>query len=106
LSPIARRFAFAGMFVNAVAAKALLSIGNFVVSLILLRFGSDAQFGFYVLALNGVMLLVSIQSAFVCAACPSAARAGCAAIASSRTVAARCSPSVQTRNRIIAAHCH
>jgi O-antigen/teichoic acid export membrane protein len=65
LSPIAKRFAFAGIFVNAVAAQALLSIGNFVVSLILLRFGSDAQFGFYVLALNGVMLLVSIQSAFV-----------------------------------------
>jgi O-antigen/teichoic acid export membrane protein len=65
LSPIAKRFAFVGMFANAVAAQALLSIGNFVVSLILLRFGSDAQFGFYVLALNGVMLLVSIQSAFV-----------------------------------------
>lgn len=65
MSPIAKRFAFAGMFANAVAAQALLSIGNFVVSLILLRFGSDAQFGFYVLALNGVMLLVSIQAAFV-----------------------------------------
>jgi O-antigen/teichoic acid export membrane protein len=65
LSPIAKRFAFAGMFANAVAAQALLSIGNFVVSLILLRFGSDVQFGFYVLALNALMLVTSIQSAFV-----------------------------------------
>jgi O-antigen/teichoic acid export membrane protein len=65
LSPIVKRFAFVGMFANAVAAQALLSIGNFVVSLILLRFASDAEFGFYVLALNGVMLLISIQTAFV-----------------------------------------
>jgi O-antigen/teichoic acid export membrane protein len=65
LSPVAKRRAFAGMFANAVVAQALLSIGNFVVSLILLRFGSDIQFGFYVLALNGLLLLTSIQSSFV-----------------------------------------
>jgi O-antigen/teichoic acid export membrane protein len=65
LSPVAKRHAFAGMFANAVVAQALLSIGNFVVSLILLRFGSDIQFGFYVLALNGLLLLTSIQASFV-----------------------------------------
>jgi O-antigen/teichoic acid export membrane protein len=65
LSPVAKRRAFAGMFANAVVAQALLSIGNFLVSLILLRFGSDIQFGFYVLALNGLLLLTSIQSSFV-----------------------------------------
>ena len=53
------------MFGSAVVAQALLSIGNFLVSVILLRYGSDVQFGFYVLALNGLMLLTSIQSAFV-----------------------------------------
>lgn len=65
MSPVAKRHALAGMFANAVVAQALLSIGNFVASLLLLRFGSDIQFGFYVLALNGLLLLTSIQSSFV-----------------------------------------
>jgi O-antigen/teichoic acid export membrane protein len=50
---------------SAVVVQALLSIGNLAVGLILIRFSSDAQYGYYVLVLNALMLVTSAQSQFM-----------------------------------------
>lgn len=50
---------------SAVIVQALLSIGNLTVGLILIRFSSDAQYGYYVLVLNALMLVTSAQSQFM-----------------------------------------
>lgn len=56
---------FLAKIATAVTAQALLSAGNLIVSLILLRYGSDSQYGYYVLVLNAMILLASIQSSFI-----------------------------------------
>ncbi len=57
--------AFVQRFANAVFAQALLSLGSLLVSLILLRYGSDVQYGYYVLVLNAVLLVTQVQGSFV-----------------------------------------
>src|SRR5262245_46734847 len=59
-----RHLAFARLFSSAVVSQALLSAASFVVGLVFLRNASAAQYGYYVLALNAVMLLGSLQNAF------------------------------------------
>ena len=56
---------FLPKFISAVAAQALLSAGGLAVSLLLLRYVADAQYGYYVLVLNAIMLLTGIQSSFI-----------------------------------------
>lgn len=65
LTPTAKHFAFAGVLARGVVSQVILSAGNFAVTLILLRCGSNAQYAYYVLAFGGVMLLISLQGAFV-----------------------------------------
>ena len=56
---------FLGMFSSAILMQALLSASNLCVGLILIRFTSDVQYGYYVLILNSVLLLIGLQSAFI-----------------------------------------
>jgi len=55
--------AFAGLFSSAVTSQAVLSAANFAVGLVLIRYTTDVQYGYYVLALNALLLLVSLQNA-------------------------------------------
>jgi O-antigen/teichoic acid export membrane protein len=57
--------AFARMFGSAVVVQALLSATSLCVGLILIRRVSDEQYGFYVLTLNVVMLVTSLQNSFI-----------------------------------------
>lgn len=59
------RRAFVRMFSGAVLNQALLSAGNFLVGLILIRRTSDAQYGAYVLIMTTIMLLSPLQAAFI-----------------------------------------
>lgn len=59
------RLPFLRMFGSAVLDQALLSASNLLVGLILIRHGSDLQYGYYVLILGAVMLAVSLQNAFI-----------------------------------------
>ncbi len=59
------RRAFATVLAKAVVAQAVLSVGNLGVSLILLRYGSDVQYGYYLLTFNGLSLLTALHSSFV-----------------------------------------
>ncbi len=59
-----RQFAFARLLSSAVVSQGLLSAANFAIGLILIRGTSDAQYGYYVLALSAILLLVSLQNAF------------------------------------------
>lgn len=58
-----------GMFLrnlsSAVIVQALLSAGNLAVGLILIRHSSDAQYGYYVLVLNALMLITGAQTQFI-----------------------------------------
>jgi O-antigen/teichoic acid export membrane protein len=60
-----RTGAFARMFGSAVVVQALLSATSLCVGLILIRRVSDEQYGYYVLTLNVVMLVTSLQNAFI-----------------------------------------
>lgn len=59
-----RDFAFARLLSSAVFSQGLLSAGSFLVGLVLIRSTTDAQYGYYILALNAILLLVSLQNAF------------------------------------------
>jgi O-antigen/teichoic acid export membrane protein len=59
-----QRFAIARMLSSAVASQALLSAASFAIGLILIRRTSNLQYGYYILASNAILLLVSLQSAF------------------------------------------
>lgn len=59
-----RRFAFARLLSSAVVSQALLSAASFAIGLILIRSTTDVQYGYYILALNAILLLVSLQNAF------------------------------------------
>lgn len=52
------------MFGSAVIGQALLSAASLGVGLLLIRHSTDAQYGAYVLVINAVLLLTSLQSAF------------------------------------------
>lgn len=58
-----RHFAFARLLSSAVGSQALLSAASFGIGLILIRSTTDVQYGYYILAANAVMLLVSLQNA-------------------------------------------
>ncbi len=59
-----RNFAFARLLSSAVISQALLSAASFAIGLILIRNTSDTQYGYYILASNAIILLVSLQNAF------------------------------------------
>lgn len=59
-----RHFAFARLLSSAVVSQALLSAGSFAIGLILIRSTTDVQYGYYILASNAILLLVSLQNAF------------------------------------------
>lgn len=58
-----RQFAFARLMGSAVASQALLSGASFVVGMLLIRGTSAYLYGAYVLAVNAILLLVSLQNA-------------------------------------------
>ena len=59
-----RHFAFARLLSTAVVSQALLSAASFAVGLILIRSTTDDQYGYYILASNAILLLVSLQTGF------------------------------------------
>ena len=59
-----RHFAFARLLSTAVTSQALLSAASFAVGLILIRSTTDDQFGYFILASNAILLLVSLQAGF------------------------------------------
>lgn len=56
---------FVRMFSSAVIDQALLSAASLIVGLILIRYSTDLQYGYYVLAWTAFLLLVSLQNAFI-----------------------------------------
>jgi O-antigen/teichoic acid export membrane protein len=60
-----RHLAFARLFSSAVLSQALLSAANFAAGMLLLRNANAGEYGYYVLAFNGILLLVSLQGAFL-----------------------------------------
>lgn len=54
-----------GIFGSSVMDQAMLSAANFVVGLVLIRYAAEAEYGYYVLVLNLVLLLCSLQNSFV-----------------------------------------
>lgn len=58
-----RHFAFARLLSSAVISQGLLSAASFAVGLILIRGTTDLQYGYYILGLNALLLLVSLQNA-------------------------------------------
>jgi O-antigen/teichoic acid export membrane protein len=60
-----RLLAFAKMLSSAVVSQALLSAANFAVGLLLIRHASDEQYGYYILASSAVLLILSLQGAFL-----------------------------------------
>jgi O-antigen/teichoic acid export membrane protein len=61
----ATHFAHVSVLARGVISQAILSAASFAVGVMLLRYGSDAQYGYYVLVFNGVTLMTSLQGAFV-----------------------------------------
>ena len=59
-----RHLAFARLLSSAVISQALLSAANFAIGLILIRSTTDVQYGYYILASNAILLLVSLQAGF------------------------------------------
>ncbi len=60
-----KHLAFARMLGSAVLSQAILSAASFAVGLLLIRHTSDLQYGFYILASNAVLLLISLHGSFV-----------------------------------------
>lgn len=56
-----RDFAFARLLSSAVVSQAVLSAASFATGLLLIRGASNVEYGYYVLALNAIVLLVSLQ---------------------------------------------
>lgn len=59
-----RHLAFARLLSSAVISQTLISAASFAVGLILIRRTSDLQYGYFILALTAIVLLVSLQNAF------------------------------------------
>lgn len=53
------------LFGSSIVDQALLSGANFLVGLILIRYASETQYGYYVLAFNGMMLATTLQGTFI-----------------------------------------
>ncbi|NYE26400.1 lipopolysaccharide biosynthesis protein [Pigmentiphaga litoralis] len=53
------------LFGSSIIDQAMLSAANFVVGLILIRYTPEAQYGYYVLAFNAMMLATTLQGTFV-----------------------------------------
>ncbi len=53
------------LFSTSVIDQAVLSAGNFLVGVLLIRYAPDTQYGLYVLAFSGVQLAVAAQGAWV-----------------------------------------
>jgi O-antigen/teichoic acid export membrane protein len=60
-----RRGFFVRTLSSAVIVQALLSAGSLCVGLILIRNASDAQYGYYVLVLNALLLITALQNQFI-----------------------------------------
>lgn len=56
---------FLQMVSGAVLDQALLSIGSFVVGLLLIRHTVDREYGYYILVSNALLLLTSLQNSFI-----------------------------------------
>jgi O-antigen/teichoic acid export membrane protein len=59
---------FVRLLSSAVIVQALLSAGSLGVGLILIRNTSDTQYGYYILVLNGLLLITALQNQFIQAA--------------------------------------
>lgn len=57
-------FAFVRLFGSAVTTQALLSAASLVVGLLLIRWTTDTQYGYYILASGALVLASSLQNAF------------------------------------------
>ncbi len=53
------------LFGSSIIDQALLSGANFLVGLLLIRYASEVQYGYYVLAFNGMMLATTLQGTFI-----------------------------------------
>ncbi|AZY53350.1 lipopolysaccharide biosynthesis protein [Bordetella avium] len=56
---------FARLFGSSIIDQALLSAANLGVGLILIRYAAEAQYGYYILAFNTMMLLTTLQGTFI-----------------------------------------
>jgi O-antigen/teichoic acid export membrane protein len=63
-SPV-KRPPLPGALAKGVISQGILSAANFAVTLILLRYASNDQYGYYVLVFSGVMIIASLQGALV-----------------------------------------
>jgi len=61
----APRSTFLRLFSSAVGSQALTSAASLAVGLILIRYTTDAQYGYYILVFNAILLLSALQNAFV-----------------------------------------
>ena len=53
------------IFGSSVADQAMLSAANLLIGLILIRYATDTQYGYYVLAFNAMMLATTLQGTFI-----------------------------------------
>jgi O-antigen/teichoic acid export membrane protein len=65
LNPAVKRPRLSGLLAKGVVSQVILAAGNFAVTLILLRYASNEQYGAYVLVFSGVLILASLQGALV-----------------------------------------
>jgi len=61
----ASRLPFLRLFSSALASQALLSATSFAVGLVLVRHASDLEYGSYALVLGAIVLVASLQNAFI-----------------------------------------
>lgn len=59
-----RHFAFARLLSSAVFSQAVISAASFAIGLILIRNTSVDQYGYFILASNAILLLISLQKSF------------------------------------------
>jgi O-antigen/teichoic acid export membrane protein len=65
IARVHKHSAFVRMFSSAVISQILLSAGNFLIGLVLIRQVSDLQYGYYMLFTNGLLLAVALENAWV-----------------------------------------
>lgn len=65
MTEAAKKSLFVRMFSGAVLDQALLSAASLAVGLVLVRHTTELQYAYYVLVTNGILLLTSLQNAFV-----------------------------------------
>ncbi|KCB44327.1 polysaccharide biosynthesis protein [Bordetella hinzii 5132] len=63
--PASSASGLARLFGSSIADQAMLSAANFAVGLILIRYAAEAQYGYYILAFNTMMLLTTLQGTFI-----------------------------------------